>query len=80
MLLHRHGEQVLRVKGILNVEGQARPVVIHGVQHVVHPPAHLDDWPDRDHRSRIVFIFRDLDAASLKRSLDAFNRLALSQA
>lgn len=72
MLLHRHGEQVLRVKGILNVEGQTTPVIIHGVQHVVHPPAHLDAWPDEDRRSRIVFILRGLDPALLKRSLSAF--------
>ena len=72
MLLHRHGEQVLRVKGILNVEGQATPVIIHGVQHVVHPPAHLDAWPDEDHRSRIVFILRGLDVTLMKRSLTSF--------
>ncbi|MGI9452709.1 MAG: CobW family GTP-binding protein [Geminicoccaceae bacterium] len=74
MLLHRHGEQVLRVKGILNVEGQATPVMIHGVQHVVHPPAHLEAWPDDDHRSRIVFILRGLDTALIKRSLSSFMR------
>jgi G3E family GTPase len=74
MLLHRHGEQVLRVKGILNVAGQTTPLVIHGVQHVVHPPAHLETWPDDDHRSRIVFIMRDLDPALIKRSLAAFNK------
>ena len=45
MLLHAHGERVLRVKGILNVFGLATPVVIHGVQHVIHPPAHLEVWP-----------------------------------
>jgi G3E family GTPase len=72
MLLHRHGEQVLRVKGILNVAGQTTPVVIHGVQHVVHPPAHLEAWPDDDHRSRIVFILRGLDQTLIKRSLAAF--------
>ena len=76
MLLHRHGEHVLRVKGILNVEGQSTPVIIHGVQHVVHPPAHLDAWPDDDHRSRIVFIMRGLDTALIKRSLAAFSKAA----
>ncbi len=76
MLLHRHGEQVLRVKGILNIAGQSTPVMIHGVQHVVHPPAHLEAWPDDDHRSRIVFIMRGLDPALIKRSLAAFNKAA----
>lgn len=76
MLLHRHGENVLRVKGILNVRDVPTPVVIHGVQHVVHPPAHLERWPDADRRSRIVFIVRGLAQADLERSLAAFNRLA----
>lgn len=76
MLLHRHGEQVLRVKGILNVAGQTTPVIVHGVQHMVHPPAHLEAWPDEDRRSRIVFILRGLDTALIKRSLKAFSKAA----
>lgn len=76
MLLHAHGEKVLRVKGILNVADVATPVVIHGVQHVVHPPAHLDRWPDDDRRSRLVLIVRDLDPARIEASLEAFNRLS----
>ncbi len=75
MLLHAHGEDVLRVKGILNVLHLPVPVVIHGVQHVIHPPVHLERWPDTDHRSRIVFIVRDLERAAIERSLAAFNRL-----
>ena len=75
MLLHAHGEDVLRVKGLLNVRDMPAPVVIHGVQHVIHPPVHLDRWPDADHRSRIVFIVRDLEQAVVEASLAAFNRL-----
>jgi len=75
MLLHTHGERVLRVKGILNVRDVDVPVIINGVQHVVHPPMHLDAWPDDDRRSRIVFIVDDLDRASIERSLAAFNRV-----
>ena len=58
MLLHRHGENVLRVKGMLNVRGAGGPVVVHSVQHLVHPPVHLDHWPDDGRRSRLVFIAR----------------------
>jgi G3E family GTPase len=76
MLLHVHGARVLRVKGILNVAGLATPVVIHGVQHVIHPPAHLEVWPDGDRRSRIVFIVRGLDRSVIERSLAAFHRQA----
>ncbi|MGD9536521.1 MAG: GTP-binding protein [Alphaproteobacteria bacterium] len=80
MLLHRHGQRVLRVKGILNVKGAAAPVVINGVQHVVHPPMHLAAWPDDERRSRIVFIVDDLDPALIERSLAAFNRIGAAAA
>ena len=76
MLLHRHGGSVLRVKGILNVEGSPTPVAIHGVQQLVHAPRHLDAWPDGDRRSRIVFIVRGLDPALVRRSLRAFGILS----
>jgi len=75
MLLHSHGNDVLRVKGMLNVGEHSGPVVIHGVQHLVHPPDHLPEWPDDDHSSRIVFIVRDLSRDMIERSLAAFARL-----
>ncbi len=74
MLLHRHGTDVLRVKGMLNVGSGAGPVVVHGVQHLVHPPDHLPQWPDDDHSSRIVFIVRGLSREAIERSLNAFGR------
>jgi G3E family GTPase len=75
MLLAARGADVLRVKGLLDV-GAPGPLLLNGVQHVVHPPLHLDRWPDGDHRSRIVFIGRHLDAAALEASLAAFLRAA----
>lgn len=72
MLLNRHGEKVLRVKGILNVVESATPVAIHGVQHLVHPPIHMAAWPDRDRRSRLVFIVDGLDRRLIERSLASF--------
>ncbi|MSO69128.1 MAG: GTP-binding protein [Alphaproteobacteria bacterium] len=80
MLLHRHGQQVLRVKGILNVKGVDAPVIINGVQHIVHPPIHLAEWPDDDRRSRIVFIVDDMNGALIERSLAAFNRVGAAAA
>ena len=71
-LLHAHGERVLRVKGILNARDSLTPVVVHGVQHLMHPPLHLERWPDDTRNSRIVFITRDLPADRLKGSLAAF--------
>ena len=76
MLLNHHGDKVLRIKGMLNVEGMPTPVLINGVQHVVHPPQHLEAWPDDDHRSRIVFIVRDIAQVKIEASLAAFNGLA----
>jgi G3E family GTPase len=75
MLLNRHGDKVLRVKGILNLSGEATPVAIHGVQRLVHNPVHMNGWPDSDHRSRIVFIVDGLDQDLIRRSLAAFNGL-----
>jgi G3E family GTPase len=79
LLLNRHGDDVLRVKGILCVEGTETPVFINGVQHIVHPPQHLERWPTQDHRSRIVFITRGIDHGRLRRSLEAFCRLQAAE-
>jgi G3E family GTPase len=72
MLLHRHGEKVLRVKGILHVAGCDTPVAVHGVQRLVHPPMHMAAWPDAERRSRLVFIVDKLERAAIERSLMAF--------
>jgi G3E family GTPase len=72
MLLNRHGNGVLRVKGILNVAGSPTPVAVHGVQHLVHPPMHMAAWPDADRRSRLVFIVDGLECSAIERSLEAF--------
>jgi G3E family GTPase len=73
MLLYRHGDALLRVKGILNVADAATPVAIHAVQHLVHTPRHLEAWPDADRRSRLVFIARGLDPTAIERSFRAFS-------
>lgn len=75
MLLHAHGERVLRVKAILNTAGAETPVIVHGVHHMVYPPSHLPSWPSADRRSHLVFIVRDLDIAALRHSLSVFMRI-----
>ena len=75
MLLNHHGEKVLRVKGLVHVAGLTAPVLINGVQHVIHPPIHLGRWPDDDHRTRLIFIVQGLEEAQIRRSLDVFNQL-----
>lgn len=74
MLLHARGEDVLRVKGLLDVGGTG-PVLLNGVQHVIHPPEHLEAWPDGDHESRIVFITRGIRAEEIVESLETFSGL-----
>ena len=71
-LISVHGESLLRVKGILNIVDTPNPVVIHGVQHIFHPPAMLDSWPDADRRSRIVLITRDLNREPVEQMFRAF--------
>ncbi len=75
MLLQARGQDILRVKGFLNVGGDG-PVLVNCVQHAVHPPLHLDAWPDEDRRSRLVFIGRGIEREELAASLTAFNRAA----
>jgi G3E family GTPase len=77
MLIQTRGKDILRIKGILNLQGQDRPVAIHGVQHVLHPPALLSAWPDGDPRtSRIVFITQDLPRAVIEDGMRAFENAA----
>jgi G3E family GTPase len=64
-LRHSWASHLLRVKGILALAGESGPVVIHGVHDTFHPPVALPDWPDEDHRSRLVFILRDLPPSEL---------------
>jgi G3E family GTPase len=73
LLRATHGGKLLRIKGIVKLaEMPETPVVVHGVQHVFHPTARLDRWPDDDHRTRIVFITRDLPEHTVRNLFDAF--------
>lgn len=72
VLMSLVGSSILRVKGILNVEGQSLPMVVHGVQHIFHPPVVLPVWPSEDRRSRLVFITRDVGRDVIERSFRSF--------
>jgi hypothetical protein len=62
---------LLRVKGIVNVEG--RPYAVQAVQTVVSEPVPLDGWPEGDdRRSRLVFITRGINAADVRRTFETF--------
>ncbi|MDC7785979.1 GTP-binding protein [Rhodoplanes sp. TEM] len=68
-----HGPELLRLKGIVKLAEQPdAPMVIHGVQHVFHPPVQLPAWPDDDHRTRLVLIVRDIAEARIRELFAAF--------
>jgi G3E family GTPase len=73
------GADLLRVKGIVAVEGVAGPVVVHAVQHTAHHPVELQTWPDEDHRSRLVFITRGIRKAEVENLLVAVAAIAPRQ-
>jgi G3E family GTPase len=68
------GADLLRLKGIVNIlESPERPAVIHGVQHVFHPPNWLPGWPSDDRRSRMIFITRGIPRGWIEALLAALD-------
>src|SRR3990167_4519750 len=75
MIAAMRGDDLLRVKGIVQLaDDPEHPMVIHGVQHLFHPPQPLPRWPSEDRRSRIVFITRDIEADDIEATLTVFER------
>ncbi len=72
LLLKKHGDKILRVKGILYTSRDDFPVLIHGVQHVVHPPVHAPGLKEKDAISRLVFITKGMDKSAVLESLYFF--------
>ncbi|MET0868580.1 MAG: GTP-binding protein [Pseudorhodoplanes sp.] len=75
-LLALRGSDVLRAKGLLNIEGCKGPVVVQFVQHLAHPPAELQTWPDDDRRSKLVFIVRDIAESEVRALFEAISNLS----
>jgi G3E family GTPase len=71
MLFSLRGERFLRVKGILDIVGTDRPVVLQGVGSGFSPPTYLDAWPKGARQSRLVFIFKDIDKTALETAFRA---------
>jgi G3E family GTPase len=85
MIQSMRGDQLLRMKGIVNVAndavgniGESKPRVIHAVQHTIYPAATLDAWPDNDHTTRLVFIVKDLDPAFIDECLKTYIQQGVS--
>jgi G3E family GTPase len=73
LLRSLHGPNLLRLKGLVQLaETPDQPIVVHGVQHVFHPPARLPGWPDGDRRTRLVFITRDAEPRVIRELFAAF--------
>jgi G3E family GTPase len=72
LLIHAHGEKLLRFKALLDVAGWPGPVVLDAIHHMVHPPRHLAAWPDGPRHSRLVFIAQGLDLERIEPSLRSF--------
>ncbi len=73
LLKSYHGANMLRMKGIVKLaDDPSRPVVLHGVQHVFHPPVRLPAWPDGDERTRLVFIVKDIEKPMIEGLFRAF--------
>ena len=73
MLAQTHGANILRIKGIINVEEiDDQPIVVHAVQHMFHPPAKIDEWPNDDRRSRLVFIVKDVERSTIEAALNSY--------
>jgi G3E family GTPase len=73
LLTSFHGPNLLRMKGIVKLaDDPDRPLVVHAVQHVFHPPVRLEAWPDQDHSTRLVFIVRDIEKKVIEDMFRAF--------
>lgn len=72
LLVGFKGSSLLRVKGIVHLKNRPGPTIIHGVQHIFHPPVELAAWPSEDRTTRIVFITRDLEPSVIERTFNAF--------
>ena len=66
LLTSQMGQDLLRIKGILNIRGESTPAIIHGVQHIFHPVEWLDKWPDNNRSTRLVFITRNIKKSAVE--------------
>lgn len=67
-----HAPSLLRLKGLVSVEGSKGPLVVHAVHGIMHEPVQMEDWPDENRQTRIVVILQDQDPDFVRRLLAAF--------
>ncbi len=76
LLTTLRGPDLLRLKGIVNVEGE--PVVVQGVQHIFETPVKMDRWPSEDMDSRLVFIVRNMELDVIRNLFQAVGAIKSS--
>jgi G3E family GTPase len=76
VLTELRGPDLLRVKGLVNVQGRHGPLVVQGVQHLFHPPIELTAWPSDDHTTRLVFITRGIERPTIENLFTAISTIA----
>lgn len=76
VLTSLRGPDLLRVKGLVNIAEESGPVVVQGAQHLFHEPARLAHWPSEDHRTRLVFITRNLTREAVEALIRAVGAVA----
>jgi G3E family GTPase len=79
-LIGETGGRVLRLKGLVQLEGEAVPTVIQGVQHILFPPEKLPEWPNGRRGASFVFIFQDADADMAENAIARFRDVLLAAA
>jgi G3E family GTPase len=79
-LIALRGADLLRVKGLLSIAGCRGPVVVQYVQHLAHPPAELENWPDQSRAGRLVFITRNITERQVRDLFAAVQALATASA
>ena len=73
LLRSAHGDKLLRMKGVIELaEDPSRPLVVHGVQTLLHPPSRLPAWPDDIRGTRLVLITLDMPEDYVRRMFSAF--------
>jgi G3E family GTPase len=73
-----HATSLLRLKGLVSVEGSRGPLVLHAVHGIMHEPVQMEDWPDENRQTRIVVILQDQDPDFVRRLLAAFADIPMS--
>jgi G3E family GTPase len=76
VLTGMRGPDLLRVTGLVNVDGRAGPLIVQGVQHLFHPPVELAAWPSEDRSTRLVFITRGIERATVENLFSAIASVA----